>query len=62
MKDLARFLVGLLMPFVLIAGGGTLVGWAVSIEVTFLIWIGLAMIAAGVLWGFLLFAVAGGFH
>ncbi len=60
MKNLARFLVGLFMPLILIGGGGALLGYAITIEVTFLAWVGLAMIGAGVLWGLVLFFWASG--
>ena len=60
MKSLFRFLVGLFMPVFLIIGGGALIGLALNYEVTFLIWVGLAMIAAGVLWGLVLFFWASG--
>ena len=60
MKRLLHFLVGIFMPVILIAGGAGLIGIAISYEVAFLLYVGLALIAAGVLWGFLLFMWASG--
>lgn len=50
MKTLARFLVALLAPFVLIFGGAGLVGLGLDREVPFLIWTGLVVLGAGLLW------------
>lgn len=55
MKSLLRFLLGLLMPLILIAGGGALIGWGVTHDWPIMIWTGLAMIGAGILWGLFLF-------
>lgn len=55
MKRLIGFVVTLLMPLVLIGGGGALVGVGVTNEWPILAWAGLAMIAGGVLWGLFLF-------
>ena len=43
------------MPVILIAGGAGLVGVAITYEIAFLAWVGLALIVAGVLWGVFLF-------
>ena len=58
MKDIARFLVGLLMPLILIAGGAGLIGIGMTYEIVILVWVGLALIAAGLLWGMILYFVA----
>lgn len=55
MKDIARFLVGLLMPLILIAGGAGLIGIGMTYEIVILVWVGLALIAAGLLWGMILY-------
>lgn len=55
MKRLISFLVTLLMPIILIGGGGALGGWGVTNDWPLLAWAGLAMIAGGVLWGLFLF-------
>ena len=60
MKNLFRFLVGLFMPVFLILGGGALTGFALNNAFALLVWVGLAMIAAGVLWGLVLFFWASG--
>ncbi len=55
MRRLISFIMALLMPIILIGGGGALTGWGITNEWPVLVWIGLGMIAAGVLWGFVLF-------
>ena len=60
MKNLARFLVGLFMPVFLIGGGGALIGTALNYEIAMLVWVGLAMVGAGILWGLFLFFWATG--
>lgn len=55
MRQLARFLVGLFMPFFLIIGGGAVAGMGVTYGWAIIGWIGVAMVAAGVLWGLFLF-------
>ncbi len=55
MKRLVRFLVGLLMPFFLIIGGGTMFGWGMDNDWPIITWIGVSMVAAGILWGLFLF-------
>ncbi|PJI85205.1 hypothetical protein BC777_3205 [Yoonia maricola] len=55
MRRLIAFVVTLLMPIILIGGGGSLTGWGITNNWTMLVWVGLAMIAAGVLWGLFLF-------
>lgn len=59
MKQLARFLVGLFMPFFLIIGGGALVGWGIGNEWNIIAGIGATMVVAGILWGLFLFLWCG---
>ncbi|KQI72265.1 hypothetical protein AN191_09070 [Loktanella sp. 5RATIMAR09] len=55
MRRLISFVVTLLMPLVLIGGGGALTGWGITNEWATVAWIGAAMVVAGVLWGLFLF-------
>jgi hypothetical protein len=55
MRRLISFLVTLLMPLILIGGGGALTGWGITNEWATVAWIGAAMVVAGVLWGLFLF-------
>ena len=48
------------MPVFLIGGGGALIGTALNYEIAMLVWVGLAMVAAGILWGLFLFFWATG--
>ncbi|MEE4300079.1 MAG: hypothetical protein V2J24_11620 [Pseudomonadales bacterium] len=50
MKELARFLVVLLAPFVLIFGGAGVIALGVEREIEFLIWTGLIVLGSGLLW------------
>lgn len=59
MRRLIAFVLTLLMPIMLIAGGGTLAGWGMTNNWDWLVWAGLSMIAVGVLWGIALFLWAG---
>ncbi|MDX8351585.1 hypothetical protein [Cognatiyoonia sp. IB215182] len=54
MAALIRFFLSLFMPVILIGGGGALVGWGLNNTWSIMIYAGLAMIAAGVLWGLVL--------
>ncbi|MEO0816110.1 MAG: hypothetical protein AAFX86_02270 [Pseudomonadota bacterium] len=58
MRTLVRILIGLLMPVVLIAGGGGVMGVAMEYEWMILFWVGLAMVGAGLVWGLFIFFVA----
>ena len=60
MRRLISFIVTLLMPLVLIGGGGALTGWGLTNDLDIMVWIGLGMIAAGILWGLFLFFWASG--
>lgn len=50
MKALARFLVALLGPFVLVFGGAGLIGLGLDHEVPALTWTGLVVFGGGLLW------------
>ncbi|MEO0931440.1 MAG: hypothetical protein AAFY14_12450 [Pseudomonadota bacterium] len=54
MRSLIRFIVGLLMPVILIGAGGMVVGLGVNNNWELLIYGGFAMIGAGLIWGLLL--------
>lgn len=51
MHGFIRFLVVLLTPFILIVGGGALMGYGIENEHDVLAWTGIAMVGAGVIWG-----------
>lgn len=55
MRRLIGFIVTLLMPILLIGGGGALAGWGLDNDINMLVYIGLAMIAAGLVWGLVIF-------
>lgn len=54
MRSLIRFIVGLLMPVILIGAGGMVVGLGVNNNWELLIYGGFAMIGAGLIWGLVL--------
>lgn len=54
MKDILRFLLGLLAPFLLIGGGALLMGAGAEYEWNILIYAGGALILAGIVWGIFL--------
>ncbi len=54
MKSFVRFIVSLLMPIILIAGGGMLTGWGITNEWDYVAWAGIGMLAAGIIWGLVL--------
>ncbi len=54
MKSFVRFIVSLLMPIILIAGGGMLMGWGITNEWDYVAWAGIGMLAAGIIWGLIL--------
>lgn len=58
MKQIARFLVGPFMPFFLIIGGGTVVGWGTGNDRPIIALIGVSIVVAGILWGLFLFLLA----
>ncbi len=51
MKQIIRFVVGLLAPFILILGGGGLIGIGVEYEFEILAWVGAVSVVCGLLWG-----------
>ena len=54
MKSAIRFIVTLLMPVILVAGGGALMGWGITNEWDYVAWAGIGMIAGGIIWGLIL--------
>lgn len=54
MKSVIRFIVSLLMPIILIGGGGMLMGWGITNEWDYVAWAGIGMIGAGIVWGLIL--------
>lgn len=54
MRALIRFIVGLFMPVILIGGGGALIGWGLNNTWPILVYAGLAMMAAGLIWALVL--------
>lgn len=54
MRALIRFLVSLFMPVILIGGGGAIIGWGLNNTWPILTYAGLAMVAAGLIWGLVL--------
>ena len=54
MKKLLTFIMTLLMPFVLIIGGGTVGGWSITNDLPIIGWIGISMVFAGLAWGLFL--------
>ena len=59
MKRLIAFVITLIMPIILVAGGGSVIGWGITNEWEMVAWAGLAMVVVGLLWGLLLFLWAG---
>ena len=55
MRRLISFVITLLMPVILVGGGGALTGWGLTNEWDMIVWVGAAMVVAGVLWGLFLF-------
>jgi len=61
MRGILRFLIGLLMPVILIAAGAGLAGLGLDREWPVAVWAGLILIGVGVVWGlFLYFAAEAG--
>lgn len=54
LKDLARIFLSIFAPFILIILGGLLIGWSISNDYTILVWTGVVMVGAGILWGLIL--------
>lgn len=57
LHDLAKGLAHLLAPFLLIAVGAGIAALGVKLGWDWLMWTGLIIVAAGVVWGFLLYFV-----
>ncbi len=56
LKEIARFLIGLLVPIIMIVIGGSVIGFAITSEHSTLLVVGLCILGAGVIWGaFLLY-------
>lgn len=62
-KGLLRILLTLFMPVILIAAGGGLAVFGIEREWTWLVWFGLIIVGAGIVWGLfiLLWAESGSF-
>lgn len=61
MRGILRFLMGLLMPVILIAAGAGLSGLGLDNDWPIAVWAGLILICVGVVWGlFLYFAAEAG--
>ena len=60
MKNLARFLLGLFMPIILIGSGAAAIGAAVTYEIDVLFDVGFVLIGAGIIWGLAIFFWASG--
>ena len=60
MNNLLRILIGLFMPVILIVGGGWLFGYAIDSDSQVLFWMSLALIAAGLIWGLVLWLWSSG--
>ena len=54
-KSLLKFLLSLFMPVILIGGGGTLAVFGIEREWSWLVWFGLIVVGAGIVWGLVLY-------
>ena len=54
LKGLLKFLLSLFMPVIVIAAGAGLAGLGLQQEWVWLVWAGLIVIGAGIVWGVLL--------
>ena len=59
LKGLARFLLGLFAPVILIVLGCLITGWALTNDYAIFFWTGLVMVGAGILWGAVLMSYYG---
>ena len=50
-KQVIRFIIGLLMPIILIASGGVTTGWGIENDWDYVAWAGVAFVVAGIIWG-----------
>lgn len=55
LKGLLKFLLSLFMPVILIGGGGTLAVFGIEQEWSWLVWFGLIVVGAGIVWGLFIF-------
>ena len=62
LKSVAQFLLSMFAPVIPIALGAMLVSWAFPHEYMFLVWTGVIMVAAGIIWGIILFLYHGGVY
>ncbi|WP_342070826.1 hypothetical protein [Yoonia algicola] len=51
MKSAIRFIIGLLMPIILIGSGGAMFGWGLENDWDYIAWAGIGLIGAGIIWG-----------
>lgn len=61
LKSLLRIIVFILAPFALIFGGAAMAGFGADQEWGWLTWTGLILVAAGLIWAFVLFLMSGPF-
>ena len=59
LRWLVRTLLAILIPIVLVIGGGALVGVGINYSLPVVMWIGIALLAAGIIWGLVLFLSEG---
>lgn len=62
LKSVAKFLLSLFAPIIPIVLGALLVSFALPHEYEFLVWTGVIMIAAGIIWGIILYLYHGGVY
>lgn len=55
LKSIAKVLLSLFAPIIPIALGALLVSWALPHEYMMLVWTGVIMIVAGIIWGLILY-------
>ncbi|MEJ6404497.1 hypothetical protein [Yoonia sp. 2307UL14-13] len=51
MQSFLRFVIGLFMPVILIAVGGVVAGWGIDNDWRYVVWAGIGMVGAGIVWG-----------
>lgn len=51
MNKVIRSVIGLIMPIILIASGGSLFGWGLDNEWNYVAWAGVGLVVAGIIWG-----------
>jgi hypothetical protein len=61
LTGIGKFLVGLLVPVLLILAGAGFVALGIHYEIALVGWFGAALAGAGIVWGFFLVAAHGGF-